>query len=112
VHSVHTKYRHMIPIWLHVTLVTASRFGGAFAAGLLANSLGARDVQDGWVRFAIVFPSLLVGWVIGGRAFSRLVVARCPRCGGPTRCEEVDAVQYRCQACGHLEVTGVRSEGD
>jgi hypothetical protein len=111
-HSLRTTNDHMIPIWLHVTLLIASRFGGAFSGALLANHLAGLAMQNGLVRFVLASSSLLVGWVIAGEAFCWLVVARCPRCGGPTRCEEGDAVQYRCQVCGHLEVTCVRSEGD
>lgn len=104
----------MISIGLHVTLLVASQFAGAFLAASAATAICSACGlgQEGWVLFAAGAPSLLLGWWVGGNAFCWFVAARCPRCRERTHREEAESIQYRCQACGHLVVTGIRYEGD
>jgi hypothetical protein len=61
--------------------------------------------------FLVGAPLFFGGAVLSGgqaqRLFLEYVPARCPACGGDTRCEIGRPITYHCRSCGHVHATKV-----
>jgi hypothetical protein len=102
-----------LPICLHLAVLFAAQAAAFLAGGGLAMLLwtGPWDasvpMRSAGYAIYLAVPSLL-GWLAAGAVVRGRIRARCPLCGGPSRCRGSDPVSYTCEACGHVSTSGAR----
>ncbi len=97
----------MIPIWLHLTLITIAQFGGALAAAVLV-MVNMRSVEGFGLNGTFAFfGAFILGYLMPRLVMKYVISARCPQCGGGARFRGGRPISYVCRECGHDHQTNV-----
>ena len=100
-------------MWITTHLILTGLIqGAAFVAGALAAFYALPPDLRAWLDFLAIVPiggtALLSA--MGTRWLTRLLPARCPKCGGQAFQLGSRPIYYECRECGHIVTTRFRTD--